>query len=114
MKTDTDTDLQSSIKSESTQRAASRGTSNERGATRVARTVPDLQKAMFLRVYSGTASLRQAIKAKCIECCGFENYFERVGQCTAYSCPLWGYRPYQSRESDDTSENESVIDGASA
>ena len=48
---------------------------------------------LFLRVYTGRASPRQAIKAKCLECC----WMDEVGirECTGTACPLWSFRPYQ-------------------
>lgn len=45
------------------------------------------------KAYSGDASPRNAIKAKCLECTGFDR--EVIRSCTGYSCPLWAYRPYQ-------------------
>lgn len=50
---------------------------------------------IFRSVYASTASPRQAIKAKCLECC----WMDVVGirECTATACPLWGFRPYQQK-----------------
>lgn len=45
------------------------------------------------RALRGEASPRQAIKAKCLECCG--NVRADVVGCTSYGCPLYAYRPYQ-------------------
>lgn len=49
--------------------------------------------SLFLRVYTGQASPRAAIKAKCLECC----WMDEVGirECTGTACPLWAFRPYQ-------------------
>lgn len=48
---------------------------------------------LFSRVYGGTASPRQAIKAKCFECVGMDN--KAVRECSATECPLWFFRPFQ-------------------
>lgn len=44
---------------------------------------------------SATAKVspRRAIKLKCYECCGFEDYMERSKTCNIQRCPLWAYRP---------------------
>lgn len=54
------------------------------------------QKAMR-DAFAGEASPRQAIKAQCLACTGYER--ETVKNCTGYSCPLWKYRPYQAEGS---------------
>jgi hypothetical protein len=43
-------------------------------------------------------SRASAIKAKCIDCCAFEDILKNVGQCRATTCPLHKYRPYQKGE----------------
>ena len=47
---------------------------------------------LFERVYRGTASPRQAMKAKCLECVGFDT--KAIVECTAAECPLYDFRPY--------------------
>ena len=49
--------------------------------------------SLFLRVYTGQASPREAIKAKCLECC----WMDEVGirECAGTACPLWAFRPFQ-------------------
>ncbi len=47
----------------------------------------------FRRVYSSTASPREAIKAMCLQCCWMD--LEGIRGCTATACPLWEFRPYQ-------------------
>jgi hypothetical protein len=64
--------------------------------------VPERYRVLFSKTASLEASPRQAIKAKCLECCCFEEIQERIGNCTTYRCPLWAYRPYQ----DKTEEGE--------
>lgn len=57
--------------------------------------VPVMSRAVTLRAYEASASPRDAIRAKCAECVGYEETLTRVRECTAYRCPLWSYRPYQ-------------------
>jgi hypothetical protein len=57
--------------------------------------VPERLKGLFLRVLDGEASPRQAIKAKCYECVCFEDVNKRIRDCTVYTCPIWGYRPFK-------------------
>lgn len=59
------------------------------------RNAPTSAKMSLGRAFDGVASPRQAIKAKCLECCGFDR--KTVAGCTGYSCPLWAYRPFQDR-----------------
>jgi len=49
-----------------------------------------MRRALFEKV-----SRSMAIKAKCAECCGFER--DEVANCTSISCPLWRFRPYQTK-----------------
>lgn len=58
--------------------------------------VPVKVRGIFDRSWAGAASPRTAIKAKCQECTGYEDMVQRIGQCTAYKCPLWAYRPFQT------------------
>lgn len=48
---------------------------------------------VFRSVYSSTASPREAIKAKCLECCWMD--VAGIRECTGTACPLWRLRPYQ-------------------
>lgn len=41
-------------------------------------------------------SLRAAINARCIDCCGWNK--AEVHKCPAMSCPLWLVRPFQRRQ----------------
>lgn len=54
-----------------------------------------LYRPLMLKAYQGTASPRSAIKARCLDCVGFDR--GSITHCTGYSCPLWDYRPYQNR-----------------
>lgn len=51
-----------------------------------------------LKTLLGEASPRDAIKAKCLECVGYEDVLPRVGDCRSRSCDLWAYRPYQEQK----------------
>lgn len=50
---------------------------------------------LFYKVFSKRIrlSLREKIKAKCLDCCAYQK--EEVRQCTCEHCPLWDERPYQ-------------------
>ena len=52
-----------------------------------------LYRPVMRKAYAGVAPPRSAIKAQCLHCMGFERVM--VTHCTGFSCPLWGYRPYQ-------------------
>jgi len=51
------------------------------------------------RAYAGSASPRQAIKAFCLQCVGYQR--QDVAGCTAVACPLHKYRPYQRGDEGD-------------
>lgn len=67
----------------------------------------DIRQAKFLeqvgescygiirRAFEGTSSPRQAIKAKCLDCCCFNR--DEVKHCPVVLCPLHTYRPYQDK-----------------
>lgn len=57
----------------------------------VARDAPG-KLGLFRRVFSGQASPRLAIKAKCLECCWMDE--RAIRECSAQACPCWGFRPY--------------------
>lgn len=54
---------------------------------------PDTIQGTLTRAFNGSASPRQAIKAMCLCCVGFDR--NSIKTCTGYSCPLWCYRPFQ-------------------
>lgn len=66
--------------------------------------VPIAIRGIFTRALTGTASPRQAIKAKCIDCMGCEDYRNRVRDCKTTTCPAHPYRPYQPSDTDDEDE----------
>ena len=57
-----------------------------------ARKVPDSYRVNYLKAVSGK-SRAAAVKAKCLDCCCWQR--KEVRLCTAVTCPLWKYRPYQ-------------------
>jgi hypothetical protein len=59
--------------------------------------IPKLYQGGYERALSGRASPRQAIKAFCQSCVGYENVAEEIRQCTGAECPLYAYRPYRGR-----------------
>ena len=52
---------------------------------------------LFERVYAGKCSMREAIKAHCLECMGFD--IAAIRDCTSDQCGLFNRRPYQTKES---------------
>ena len=59
------------------------------------REIPKQLRGTYDRAIKGKASYAGAVKAKCLECCNFEDVRTRVGACTVRMCPLWAYRPYR-------------------
>ena len=56
--------------------------------------VPPAYRLIFQRCYANEALRPERIKAKCLDCCGYERTV--VASCTATACPLWPIRPYQA------------------
>lgn len=56
---------------------------------------PMSSKRLLADCWAKKASPRQAIKAFCHECQGYDR--DGVAGCTAYACPLWRYRPSQMK-----------------
>jgi len=52
--------------------------------------MPKTARGTYLSALGGR-SPKAAIKAHCMECCGWVR--AEVAACTALACPLWGYRP---------------------
>lgn len=66
---------------------------------RIARYVqecPPKHRNSLARALQGEISPRQAIRVKCLACCNFERL--EAQNCTVRICPLWKYRPYQSKD----------------
>ena len=51
---------------------------------------------------------KQAIREKCIDCCG--GFVREVKRCTAYNCPLWRWRMGREFEVDSTDDVDDSID----
>jgi hypothetical protein len=66
----------------------------EKQAAKVAE-VPVNCQAVLTKAYTREATMRQAVKAKCQECMGWEDVVASVRNCSSPTCPLLGYRPYQ-------------------
>lgn len=65
----------------------------EARAKRMEQIPPSLQ----VNYQKALKSKAAALKAMCVECCGFER--KVIRECTSYACPLWVHRPYQRNES---------------
>jgi hypothetical protein len=64
----------------------------EERAARGLSNAPVTVQGLLRRAYEGNASPRQAIKAFCLQCTGYDR--EAVRKCTAPACPLFAYRPF--------------------
>lgn len=49
---------------------------------------------LFRTVYHGRPSKALALKAKCLDCSGWQ--VAEIRDCPSVTCPLWRVRPYQS------------------
>jgi hypothetical protein len=56
----------------------------------------DLYRPLMRKAYAGDCSPRQAIKAQCLICVGYDR--DSITHCSGYSCPLHSFRPYQKGE----------------
>ena len=63
--------------------------------------MPKIYKNCYLSAVSGKASPRDAIKAFCIECQGYQR--KEVTKCNVIDCPLNLFRPYQKENDEDLS-----------
>lgn len=57
--------------------------------------VKDRYQDIAKKAYQGRATPMGAIKAKCVECVGYESPATTISECSVQLCPLWLYRPYQ-------------------
>lgn len=55
---------------------------------------PQSSQNAISRIENG--SLKAAVKEKCKECCGYEDYKDGIKGCEILACPLWAFRPYQA------------------
>lgn len=56
-------------------------------------TAPESFRKLLTQSLSGKCSPRQAIKAQCAECNGFDRH--AIADCACWACPLWAFRPFQ-------------------
>ena len=63
----------------------------------IASGIPSRNLMVFMKAVIGEATPRQAIKAKCKSCVGWENISDQVGNCENTECPLHPYRPYKPK-----------------
>lgn len=61
--------------------------------------MPKVYRNSYLSAVSGKATPRNAIKAFCIECMGYNR--AEVSKCSTIDCPLNLYRPYKKAGDDD-------------
>lgn len=57
------------------------------------RGVPDVHKWNWLRSITGKNTIGKAVKAKCIDCSGYDR--AEMYNCTVTTCPLYHHRPKQ-------------------
>ena len=93
--------MSASSSGERRQRAAQKALSGVEAARRSAverraKDMPSLYRGGYLRAVTGRASPREAIKAHCLECVGWER--GQVVNCTGSACPLWRYRPFAGEQ----------------
>lgn len=69
---------------------------SEEGLKERARHVPESQRQLFMRVWTGKAGRAERVKAKCLDCCCYQR--EEVRLCMSKYCPLWSIRPFQGME----------------
>ena len=67
------------------------------------RNTPAKARTLVSRALSGAISPRQAIKARCLQCCNYDR--DEIRHCSAYGCVLHAYRPYQADEPDQPEES---------
>lgn len=78
---------------------------NEKQAAFVAK-APETVKKVLTLAFENKSSPRQAIKAKCLDCCHFDR--SEIASCTVVLCPLHAYRPFQfknARASEPTEDS---------
>lgn len=68
-------------------------------------TIPVFSRDLYVRTIQKEVSPRLAIKANCQFCVGYEETVTRIRDCSVYKCPLWTYRPYQSKS---TTERKNI------
>jgi hypothetical protein len=59
--------------------------------------IPTRYRSLYLAAFRAECSPRQALKAKCQSCVGWEQAPDRIRECAVFACPIWSFRPYQKR-----------------
>jgi len=67
---------------------------NERQVKRLTQWTPTRQR-MLQRLWSGGGTRSLAIRMFCLECVGED--VPAITGCTADTCPLWNFRPFQPK-----------------
>lgn len=62
-----------------------------------AETVPSRYRTNYLKSVSDNPSKAGSIRAKCLDCVGYEDAPNRIRDCKVSLCPLWEIRPYQKK-----------------
>ena len=57
---------------------------------------PVSSRGILSKAFAEEGSPRQAIKAKCLDCCSFDR--SEITHCTVVTCPLHPWRPFQEQE----------------
>jgi hypothetical protein len=57
--------------------------------------IPALYRGNYRKAISGK-SKAAALKAMCLDCVNWQR--QEISQCTVETCPLYPYRPFQSRK----------------
>lgn len=57
---------------------------------------PESTKRTLEAAFNGRSSPREAIKAMCLTCQGYDR--AEIRNCTGYACALWMYRPFTEKE----------------
>lgn len=61
------------------------------------KSVPIKHRGLFIKAVKKQVSSKRAIRAFCQSCMGYEDLPTSVRECTALTCPLWTFRPYQEK-----------------
>jgi hypothetical protein len=56
--------------------------------------IPSRYRAGYLTSMRGEGSPREAIKAMCLQCIGYDP--KEITRCTSTACPLYAFRPFQT------------------
>lgn len=60
------------------------------GGEKVGKLPSEISRSDLLALTGGPPSLPKIIRAKCLDCCGYEP--GEVRKCVSFTCPLWPFR----------------------